>query len=138
MSSLCCAPSDECSASRDRLMNGLSKLQETNILVEQMKGELAALAPVLEAKAAATAELLQRVAADQQAAAAAGVTVAAEEKEIAVMQQQTQVGHRAEDCAENMVATFIVLLTVQLIAFCTKQLSFALLRHLACFLPSPR
>ncbi len=46
--------SDELSTARDRLLNGLNKLSETNTLVEQMKAQLAQLAPVLEVKAKAT------------------------------------------------------------------------------------
>ena len=46
---------------RDRLLNGLYKLNETNSLVDGMKAELALLQPVLEAKSQATAELLAQV-----------------------------------------------------------------------------
>jgi len=46
---------------KDRLMNGLHKLNETNSLVDGMKEQLAQLAPVLEAKSKSTAELLAKV-----------------------------------------------------------------------------
>lgn len=46
---------------KDRLLNGLHKLNETNKLVDGMKEQLASLAPVLEAKSKSTAELLVKV-----------------------------------------------------------------------------
>jgi hypothetical protein len=45
----------------ERLLNGVNKLNETEALVTSMKADLARLQPVLEAKAAATAELLVKV-----------------------------------------------------------------------------
>jgi hypothetical protein len=84
---------EELGTARDRLLNGLSKLNETNQLVDKMKTELAALQPVLEAKAASTAELLQRVTVDQQQAEEVKVVVAAEEADVKIMQQKTQVKH---------------------------------------------
>lgn len=45
----------------DRLLDGVRKLIETEALVTSMKADLARLQPVLEAKAAATAELLAKV-----------------------------------------------------------------------------
>lgn len=52
---------DELRQARDRLLDGLKKLNETNALVTSMKADLARLQPELEAKAAATAELLAKV-----------------------------------------------------------------------------
>lgn len=52
---------EEYTVAKDRLLNGLYKLNETNALVDGMKAELAELAPVIEAKAASTAELLIKV-----------------------------------------------------------------------------
>jgi len=52
---------EEVAAARDRLLNGLSKLQQTNSTVDSMKSDLALLQPILEAKAAATAQLLVQV-----------------------------------------------------------------------------
>eukprot|EP00879_Flechtneria_rotunda_P020212 GHRR01021253.1.p1 GENE.GHRR01021253.1~~GHRR01021253.1.p1 ORF type:complete len:968 (+),score=349.26 GHRR01021253.1:519-3422(+) len=75
---------------RDRLLDGLRKLNETNVLVTSMKADLARLQPELEAKAAATADLLVKVAADQQEAEKVKAVVAAEEKEVKAMQVQTQ------------------------------------------------
>ena len=50
---------------RNRLVNGLNKLHECNALVEEMQGQMAALAPVLKEKSEATAKLLVVVAKDQ-------------------------------------------------------------------------
>ncbi len=57
-----------------------------------MKEQLAALQPELEAKAAATAVLLQQVARDQAQAEAVKATVGAEEREVKAMASSTQVG----------------------------------------------
>jgi len=46
---------------KERLLNGLHKLNETNALVDGMKDQLAKLAPVLEAKSKSTSELLAKV-----------------------------------------------------------------------------
>lgn len=48
-------------ASRDRLREGLKKLHDTEVVVNSMKADLARLQPELEAKAAATVELLTKV-----------------------------------------------------------------------------
>lgn len=45
----------------ERLLNGVNKLVETEALVTSMKADLARLHPELEAKAAATADLLVKV-----------------------------------------------------------------------------
>ncbi len=82
----------ELAISRDRLANGLSKLTETNALVDGMKAELAALQPQLEARSAATAVLLQQVGQDQAQAEAVKATVGAEEREVKAMASSTQVG----------------------------------------------
>jgi hypothetical protein len=52
---------DEFGVARDRLLNGLNKLSETNILVDNMKSDLAELQPILEQKSKATADLLVKV-----------------------------------------------------------------------------
>ncbi|GBF88264.1 dynein heavy chain axonemal protein, partial [Raphidocelis subcapitata] len=87
---LLAAKREENGAARDRLLNGLRKLQETNSLVEGMRGELAALQPVLASKAAATAELLARVDRDQAEAEAVKGVVETEEADVKRMQQATQ------------------------------------------------
>ncbi len=51
----------ELTAARDRLLNGVAKLRETNAQVAVMQQELAALQPVLADKSAATERLLQQV-----------------------------------------------------------------------------
>jgi len=82
---------EENMVSKDRLLNGLQKLNETNALVDGMKEELATLAPVLEAKSKATSELLVKVSADQQEAESVKRTVAMEEREVKKMQKEIQV-----------------------------------------------
>ncbi|WIA13579.1 hypothetical protein OEZ85_007146 [Tetradesmus obliquus] len=81
---------DELGQARNRLLDGLKKLNETNALVASMKADLARLQPELESKAAATADLLVKVSADQEEAEKVKVGVAAEEKDVKAMQQQTQ------------------------------------------------
>ena len=51
----------ELHAARDRLLNGLDKLQGANEVVDRMQRELAALQPVLVEKTASTQELLLQV-----------------------------------------------------------------------------
>lgn len=83
--------SDELSVARDRLLNGLYKLNETNQVVDGMKAQLAELAPVIESKTQATAELLVKVAADQEEAEKVKRNVAQEGLEVKKMQEQIQV-----------------------------------------------
>lgn len=81
---------EEFSEARDRLLNGLQKLKETNELVDSMKITLADLQPELEAKSKATAELLKKVAVDQLEAEKVKVTVGKDEAEVKIMQQETK------------------------------------------------
>ena len=81
---------EEYMVARDRLLNGLYKLNETNQLVDGMKAELALLQPVLETKSKATAELLVQVAADQKEAEEVKKNVSVEEREVKVMAEQIQ------------------------------------------------
>ena len=67
---------------RDRLLNGLKKLAETNAMVDSMQEELTALQPVLEEKSKATAELLVTVTKEKAEAEKVKATVAVEEKEV--------------------------------------------------------
>jgi len=46
---------------RDRLLNGLAKLQETNIVVDRMQRELSELQPILAEKTKDTQRLLTQV-----------------------------------------------------------------------------
>lgn len=56
----------EMNQARDRLVNGLNKLKETNEIVGTMKKELDALAPILAEKTETTKALLKQVTADQE------------------------------------------------------------------------
>lgn len=58
---LCLLCREELGQARNRLLDGLKKLNETNNLVASMKADLARLQPELESKAASTAELLVKV-----------------------------------------------------------------------------
>jgi len=69
-------------SARDRLLNGLAKLKETNDLVDNMKEELAKLQPVLEEKSKATAVLLEQVTKDQAETEKTKLVVEAEEAEV--------------------------------------------------------
>ena len=71
---------EELGNARDRLLNGLMKLDETNELVANMKIKLGELQPVLVEKSAATEILLVEVAKDKEAAAEVETAVAAEEE----------------------------------------------------------
>eukprot|EP00873_Tetraselmis_striata_P045243 jgi/Tetstr1/465507/TSEL_010176.t1 len=73
---------EEMDTARDRLLNGLMKLRQTNGMVDGMKADLAKLAPVLEEKSVATAVLLEQVARDQAEAEKTKVVVEAEEAEV--------------------------------------------------------
>ena len=70
---------EELGTARDRLLNGLQKLDETNAVVDSLQVELTALGPVLEEKSAATAILIEDVAKDKAAAAIVEEKVGEEE-----------------------------------------------------------
>ncbi|KAK3507623.1 hypothetical protein QTP70_031174 [Hemibagrus guttatus] len=53
---------------RDRVKNGLTKLLETNELVDKMKVELSALEPVLKQKSIDVSALMEKIAVDQEKA----------------------------------------------------------------------
>ncbi|XP_017317258.1 dynein axonemal heavy chain 6 isoform X2 [Ictalurus punctatus] len=55
-------------AARDRVKNGLTKLLETNDLVEKMKVELSALEPVLKQKSIDVNALMKKISVDQEKA----------------------------------------------------------------------
>eukprot|EP00955_Chlamydomonas_euryale_P013841 149520-Chlamydomonas_euryale.AAC.1 len=82
---------EDFTVARDRLLNGLDKLNQTNALVDTMKAELAELQPTLEAKSRATAELLGTVSAEQADAEEVQRNVAAEEADVKKMQEEIQV-----------------------------------------------
>ncbi|KAM8939967.1 dynein axonemal heavy chain 6 [Pelodytes ibericus] len=53
-------------SARDRVKNGLSKLSETNIVVDKMKIELSALEPVLKQKSIDVDALMEKLSVDQE------------------------------------------------------------------------
>ncbi|KAM4809142.1 dynein axonemal heavy chain 6 [Rhinophrynus dorsalis] len=53
-------------SARDRVKNGLSKLLETNVLVDKMKIELSALEPVLKQKSVDVEALMEKLSVDQE------------------------------------------------------------------------
>lgn len=53
---------------RDRVANGLTKLLETNELVDKMKVDLSALEPVLKQKSIDVNALMEKLAVDQEKA----------------------------------------------------------------------
>uniref|UniRef100_A0A8K9XJ36 Dynein, axonemal, heavy chain 6 n=1 Tax=Oncorhynchus mykiss TaxID=8022 RepID=A0A8K9XJ36_ONCMY len=55
-------------AARDRVKNGLTKLLETNVLVDKMKVDLSALEPVLKQKSIDVNALMGKLAVDQESA----------------------------------------------------------------------
>lgn len=57
-----------CLQARDRVKNGLTKLLETNDLVEKMKVELSALEPVLKQKSIDVNALMKKISVDQEKA----------------------------------------------------------------------
>lgn len=57
-----------CVQARDRVKNGLTKLLETNDLVDTMKVNLSALEPILKQKSIDVDALMEKLAVDQQKA----------------------------------------------------------------------
>ena len=55
-------------AARDKVRNGLTKLQETNVLIDKMKIDLVALEPELKRKSEDTAILMEKLVVDQEKA----------------------------------------------------------------------
>ena len=88
---------NELGGARDRLLNGLQKLEETNVLIANMKVELGELQPVLKEKAAATEILLVQVAKDKEEAALVEITVGEEE---AVAKKQAEETKLIADSAQ--------------------------------------
>lgn len=64
--SLLSAKRAELGGARERLLNGLQRLHETNQAVDKMQAQLNALAPQLAEKTAATAILLEQVGGSEQ------------------------------------------------------------------------
>ncbi|XRB21521.1 dynein axonemal heavy chain [Pseudoscourfieldia marina] len=70
---------EEYGVARDRLLNGLQKLAETNDVVDTMQTELNDLQPILKEKSAATEVLKEQVSKDQAEAEKVAETVGKEE-----------------------------------------------------------
>lgn len=90
----------ELGASRDRLKNGLNKLQETNELVSSMQIELQLLGPELKIKAQDTEELMNKIAKDQETAD--GVRKIVSEEEALVRETAVQTEAIAYDAQKDL------------------------------------
>ncbi|KAL0028415.1 hypothetical protein WJX77_005025 [Trebouxia sp. C0004] len=88
--SLLAEKSGEYGEVRDRLSNGLNKLQDTNAMVDSMQAHLNQLQPILEEKAQATATLLEQVTVDQKQAESVRATVSKEESQVKAKAAETQ------------------------------------------------
>ncbi|KAK3243833.1 hypothetical protein CYMTET_46533 [Cymbomonas tetramitiformis] len=97
---------EELTQARDRLLNGLRKLRETEHMVDSMRVELNELQPVLKEKTEITKQLLVQVTADQEEAVKVRDVVLTEEAEVQKSAAQTQaIWDDAEaDLAEAMPA----------------------------------
>ncbi|XP_063775637.1 dynein axonemal heavy chain 6 [Pseudophryne corroboree] len=77
-------------SARDRVKNGLSKLLETNILVDKMKVELSALEPVLKQKSVDVDALMEKLSVDQENADQVRSIVKEDEAIAKVKAEETQ------------------------------------------------
>uniref|UniRef100_A0A452TJF6 Dynein axonemal heavy chain 6 n=1 Tax=Ursus maritimus TaxID=29073 RepID=A0A452TJF6_URSMA len=77
-------------SARDRVKNGLTKLLETNVLVDKMKLELSALEPVLFQKSQDVEALMDKLAVDQENADQVRSIVQEDEATAKVKAQETQ------------------------------------------------
>ncbi|XP_030047949.1 dynein axonemal heavy chain 6 [Microcaecilia unicolor] len=77
-------------SARDRVKNGLTKLLETNILVDKMKSELSALEPVLKQKSVDVDALMEKLAVDQENADQVRRVVKEDEAIAKVKAEETQ------------------------------------------------
>nr|XP_019611948.1 PREDICTED: dynein heavy chain 6, axonemal [Rhinolophus sinicus] len=77
-------------SARDRVKNGLSKLLETNVLVDKMKLDLSALEPVLLIKSQDVEALMDKLAADQENADQVRNIVQEDEASAKVKAEETQ------------------------------------------------
>jgi len=75
---------------RDRVKNGLTKLLETNELVDNMKHELVALEPELKQKSVATQKLMENLVVDQEKADQVRKVVMEDEATAKVKAEETQ------------------------------------------------
>jgi dynein heavy chain len=74
----------------DHYQGGVTKLVDTNIVVERMKKDLMNLQPVLQKAAKETAELLKEVAADQKSADEVKTRVTAEEEAVGIIASEAR------------------------------------------------
>ncbi|KAG1666392.1 hypothetical protein FOA52_006501 [Chlamydomonas sp. UWO 241] len=81
---------EELTQARERLLNGLKKLQDTNVVVDSMQAELNHLQPILAAKSIDTEALLVKVESERREAEAIRGTVITEEAEVKLKQAETQ------------------------------------------------
>uniref|UniRef100_A0A286XH43 Dynein axonemal heavy chain 6 n=1 Tax=Cavia porcellus TaxID=10141 RepID=A0A286XH43_CAVPO len=77
-------------SARDRVKNGLTKLLETNVLVDKMKLDLSALEPVLLKKSQDVEALMEKLAVDQESADQVRNVVQEEEAIAKVKAEETQ------------------------------------------------
>ncbi|KAL0228525.1 hypothetical protein RCL1_004668 [Eukaryota sp. TZLM3-RCL] len=91
---------DELAVVRDKLLNGLQKLAETNKKTDEMKVELTDMEPILKDSAEKTAALLIQLEKDQAEAASIKATVQAEE--IIVSKQAAEANAIAEDAQRDL------------------------------------
>ncbi|XP_060941446.1 dynein axonemal heavy chain 6 [Limanda limanda] len=75
---------------RDRVKNGLTKLLETNVLVDEMKVKLSALEPILKQKSIDVDALMERLAVDQESADQVRKVVTEDEALAKVKAEDTQ------------------------------------------------
>ena len=81
---------EELGNAKDRLLNGLNKLAETNVIIANLKVELGELQPVLEEKSAATAVMIEQVNKDKADAADVEKKVIEEEIQAKELAAQTE------------------------------------------------
>uniref|UniRef100_A0A670K7B3 Dynein axonemal heavy chain 6 n=1 Tax=Podarcis muralis TaxID=64176 RepID=A0A670K7B3_PODMU len=77
-------------SARDRVKNGLTKLLETNVLVDKMKLDLSALEPVLKEKSVDVEALMEKLAVDQENADQVRRVVQEDEAVAKVKAEETQ------------------------------------------------
>ncbi|GBG25533.1 Dynein heavy chain 6, axonemal [Hondaea fermentalgiana] len=90
----------ELTLARDRLSNGIIKLEETNEMVQNLKQELNELMPVLEEKSKDAEVLLKQVAQEQAEASVVKAKVATEENEVNA--KATQVAEVQADAQRDL------------------------------------
>ncbi|XP_074663059.1 dynein axonemal heavy chain 6-like [Tubulanus polymorphus] len=94
---------------RDRLLGGLNKLSEANLLVGTMQDELVTLGPKIEEKAKETEVLLEQLEKDQEAVEQVKTIV---EHEREIMQKETAlVQNYADECQRDLASVLPALQT---------------------------